>query len=222
MHTTPDTDINTIETSELLAVRHQIELERLRLELTMIRVQTKALETLERLMDDPEPTGNEKQDRFEATKRNRQRLAANQVLIHCRTAEREKRLAKTNRQQKGLEPNRASDGQQAPENEMPTPPSPLEGRPEPSENQSSPSLGAMVGAEGAGHADNGSPVEPHPPSPLAGEGGDRSQIDRRMRGRSEPSDRSDNTYPKPKPKRSRYKVRKPKHPRRSRKRKRGR
>ncbi|MFG0291852.1 MAG: hypothetical protein ACF8MJ_01720 [Phycisphaerales bacterium JB050] len=96
MHTTPDTDINTIETSELLAVRHQIELERLRLELTMIRVQTKALETLERLMDDPEPTGNEKQDRFEATKRNRQRLAANQVLIHCRTAEREKRLAMSN------------------------------------------------------------------------------------------------------------------------------
>ncbi|MFI4854223.1 MAG: hypothetical protein ACIAQF_04485, partial [Phycisphaerales bacterium JB065] len=60
MHTTPD----TIEISELTAVRTQIELERLRLELTMIRVQTKALETLERLMDDPEPTGNEKQDRF--------------------------------------------------------------------------------------------------------------------------------------------------------------
>ncbi|MFI4853817.1 MAG: hypothetical protein ACIAQF_02425, partial [Phycisphaerales bacterium JB065] len=95
MHTTPDTATATatMETSELLAVRTQIELERLRLELTMIRVQTKALETLERLMDDPEPTGNEKQDRFEATKRNRQRLAANQVLIHCRTAEREKRLA---------------------------------------------------------------------------------------------------------------------------------
>ncbi|MFI4854085.1 MAG: hypothetical protein ACIAQF_03770 [Phycisphaerales bacterium JB065] len=176
MHTTPE----TIETSELLAVRHQIELERLRLELTMIRVQTKALETLERLMDDPEPTGNQKQDRFEATKRNRQRLAANQVLIHCRTAEREKRLAKTNRQQKRLEPNRASDGSQAPEKDMPTPPSPLRGR-------------RWSCADSAQD---------------------------RMRGRSEPSDRSDNTYPKPSPKRSRYKFRKPKHPRRSRKRKR--
>ncbi|MFI4855979.1 MAG: hypothetical protein ACIAQF_13490 [Phycisphaerales bacterium JB065] len=231
MHTTPDTATATMETSELTAIRTQIELERLRLELTMIRVQTKALETLERLMDDPEPTGNEKQDRFEATKRNRQRLAANQTLIHCRTAEREKRLAKDKHQR--LEPNRASDGQQASEKNMPDPPSPLRGRrwscadsaqdrmrgrPEPSDHLSPPSLGAMVGAEGAGHADNGSPVKPLPPSPLEGEGDDRSQIDRRMRGRSESSDRSNNT----KPKRSRYKVRKPKHPRRSRKRKRGR
>ncbi len=43
----------------------------------------------------------------------------------------------------------------------------------------------MVGAEGAGHADNSSPAEPPAPSPLEGEGGRDSG---RMRGRSEPSD----------------------------------
>ncbi|MFG0293403.1 MAG: hypothetical protein ACF8MJ_09660 [Phycisphaerales bacterium JB050] len=195
MHTRPDTDINTIETTELLAIRTQIELERLRLELTMIRVQTKALETLERLMDDPEPTGNEKQDRFEATKRNRQRLAANQVLIHCRTAEREKRLAKSNAKGAPPSPLAGEGGDRSQIDRR------MRGRPEPSENEGSPSLGAMAQAknktEGAGHADNGSARTPsHGLPPI--------------------SDRTQTLPPKP------QKFIKPKHPRRSRKRKRGR
>ncbi|MFI4854503.1 MAG: hypothetical protein ACIAQF_05940, partial [Phycisphaerales bacterium JB065] len=180
------------------AVRTQIELERLRLELTMIRVQTKALETLERLMDDPEPTGNEKQDRFEATKRNRQRLAANQVLIHCRTAAREKRLAQAKQR---LEPNRASDGSQTSEKEMPDPPSPLEGRPEPSDHPDS--SGATGGSPASAGPDQPEPRPDHStPTPP----------------QHWPTSAQWHTITKPK--RSRYKVRKPKHPRRSRKRKR--
>ncbi|MFU8829212.1 MAG: hypothetical protein ACNA8P_07225 [Phycisphaerales bacterium] len=70
-----------------------------RAEITMLRVQTKALETLERLMDDPEPTGDEKKDAERSRERNRQRLAANQALIHCRTMAREERLARTTRKQ---------------------------------------------------------------------------------------------------------------------------
>ncbi len=192
MHTTTNPNGNP----ELLAIREQLKLHRLYLKLTMIRVQTKALQTLERLMDDPEPTGNEKADKAKATERNRQRLAANQTLIHCRTAEREQRLSKVggmamqrmamqdaespqnpediamppdNNGHQRLEPNRASDGWQASMKNMLTESfSPrgrrwscadsaqdrMRGRPESSDDQSTPSKGAMVGAEGAGHADS--------------------------------------------------------------------
>ncbi len=59
------------------------------LQQTMIRVQIAALETLERCMTDPESTGNEKTDKAKSTERNRQRMAAAQALIHCRTMARE-------------------------------------------------------------------------------------------------------------------------------------
>ncbi|XOV74911.1 MAG: hypothetical protein ACFHWZ_15700 [Phycisphaerales bacterium] len=59
----------------------------------MERVQTKALETLEALMDGPEPTGDPKQDAFIARERNRRRMAATQALIHIRTVQREERNA---------------------------------------------------------------------------------------------------------------------------------
>jgi hypothetical protein len=58
---------------------------------TMIRIQIAALETLERCMADPEPSGNEKTDKAKSIERNRQRMAAAQALIHCRTMARELR-----------------------------------------------------------------------------------------------------------------------------------
>ena len=74
-------------------------------------------------------TGDTKLDAFYAKERNRQRLAATQTLLHIRTVQREKRLRQTMRAKakakaERLEPNRASDGSQAPEKEMPSPPSP--------------------------------------------------------------------------------------------------
>jgi hypothetical protein len=54
----------------------------------MLRVETKALKTLEALMDDPEPTGDAKKDAIVARERNRKRLAATQALTHIRAAQR--------------------------------------------------------------------------------------------------------------------------------------
>ena len=59
----------------------------------MIRMQIEALETLQRCMQDPESTGDEKKDRAEALKLNRKRMAATQTLLHCRTMFREIREA---------------------------------------------------------------------------------------------------------------------------------
>ncbi|MFU8829329.1 MAG: hypothetical protein ACNA8P_07835, partial [Phycisphaerales bacterium] len=59
--------------------------------------QKKALEILMDLMDEPEPTGDAKKDAIEYRERNRRRLAANQALIHCRTAQREQRIARNQR-----------------------------------------------------------------------------------------------------------------------------
>jgi hypothetical protein len=172
MHTTT---IPT-EPDRLEALRQSIEAARLELELAMLRAQTRALETLERLMNDPEPTGNGKSDKARATERHRQRLAANQVLIHCRTAQRENRLSQATR---------------APASSLIRESDRMTRRPEPSDHPRAPFGGAMVGAEGAGHADNGTPNAPsHGLRP---------------------------TMPRP---RSRYKVRKPKHPRQCRRRKR--
>jgi hypothetical protein len=44
-------------------------------------------------MADPEPSGNEKTDKLKSIERNRQRMAAAQALIHCRTMARELREA---------------------------------------------------------------------------------------------------------------------------------
>ena len=85
MHTTPTTDATDI----LTQLRHAEAEARL----VMQRVQTKALETLQALMDEPEPTGDPKQDAFIARERNRRRLAATQALTHIRAVEREQRIA---------------------------------------------------------------------------------------------------------------------------------
>ncbi len=85
MHTTPTTDA-----TDILTQLRQAEAES---RLVMQRVQTKALETLQALMDEPEPTGDPKQDAFIARERNRRRLAATQALTHIRAVEREQRIA---------------------------------------------------------------------------------------------------------------------------------
>ncbi|MCR9217409.1 MAG: hypothetical protein NXI14_09435 [bacterium] len=92
--------------------------------------------------------------------------------------------------------------------------------------------GAMVGAEGPGHADTGSTVATPAPSPQRGRRwscADSAQD--RMRGRSEASDHTESRdhaqtslstppeYPPPR-KRSRYKTRKPKRPKQPARRKR--
>ncbi|MFI4855312.1 MAG: hypothetical protein ACIAQF_10100 [Phycisphaerales bacterium JB065] len=142
MHTTPDTTELTLRDFQQV----------------MIRVQIKALETLERLMDDQELTGNEKVDKAKATERNRQRLSATQTLVHCRAVQRELRerreLAHRIRQDERLAAKKA-----------------------PHELASLRRLHKL-------HPDEYDNPDTTPPSPLAGEGGDRSQIDRRMRGRS--------------------------------------
>ena len=150
---------NTQSAEEVLAQLKTIyRIKRLESEVTMVAAQTKALETLMACMTPIKSTGDSKLDNFYARERNRQRLAAIQTLLHIRTVQREKRLrramrAKAKAKAERSEPNRASDGSQAPKQKMPTPPAPPKG--------------AMVGAEGEGHADNGSTA----PSPLAGEGG---------------------------------------------------
>ena len=93
----PDTPKPSETTPRLNPFEEAYRAEKQRAEITMLRVQTKALETLERLMDDPEPTGDEKKDAAQSRERNRQRLAANQTLMHCRTMAREERLARTTR-----------------------------------------------------------------------------------------------------------------------------
>jgi hypothetical protein len=205
--TTSATNSATTQTPEeaLAHIKAVYRVKRLESELTMITAQTKAMEALIYCMTPLQSTGDTKLDAFYARERNRQRLAATQTLLHIRTVQREKRLRRTMRAKakakaERLEPNRASDGSQAPKQNMPTPPAPTKD--------------ATVRAEGAGHADNGST----PPSPLRGRRwscADSAQD--RMRGRPEPSDRPE--YPPPR-KRTRYKTRKPKHPKHPRRRKR--
>jgi hypothetical protein len=86
MHTTPT---DTVPTQTILTQLREVEAES---KLVMQRVQTKALETLEALMDEPEPTGDAKQDAFIARERNRRRLAATQALTHIRSVQREQRI----------------------------------------------------------------------------------------------------------------------------------
>ncbi|MFB3431559.1 MAG: hypothetical protein ABL309_11610 [Phycisphaerales bacterium] len=88
MHTTPTTD--AVTTTDILTHLRQAEAEA---RLVMQRVQTKALQTLKALMNEPEPTGDAKQDAFIARERNRRRLAATQALTHIRAVEREQRIA---------------------------------------------------------------------------------------------------------------------------------
>ena len=81
MHTTPNpTDLDT-----------QLREAKAELELIALRVQAKALKTLETLMDEPEQTGDAKQDAVVARERNRRRLAATQALTHTRVLERQQR-----------------------------------------------------------------------------------------------------------------------------------
>jgi hypothetical protein len=81
MHTTPNrTHLDT-----------QLRAAKAELELVALRVQAKALKTLEALMDEPEPTGDAKQDAVIARERNRRRLAATQALTHTRALERQQR-----------------------------------------------------------------------------------------------------------------------------------
>ncbi len=84
MHTTPTTNA-----TDLLTQLRQAEAES---RLVMQRVQTRALETLEALMDEPESSGDPKQDAIIARERNRRRLAATQALTHLRAVEREQRI----------------------------------------------------------------------------------------------------------------------------------
>jgi len=87
MHTTLTTD--AVTTTDILTQLRQAEAEA---RLVMQRVQTRALETLEALMDEPEPSGDPKQDAIIARERNRRRLAATQALTHIRAVEREQRI----------------------------------------------------------------------------------------------------------------------------------
>ncbi|MFI4855054.1 MAG: hypothetical protein ACIAQF_08780, partial [Phycisphaerales bacterium JB065] len=185
MHTTPDTEINTDTTQLTLRDLQQV----------MIRVQIKALETLERLMDDQELTCNEKVDKAKAIERNRQRLSATQTLVHCRAVQRELRerreLAHRIKQDERLAAKKAP-------HELASLRRLHKLHPDEYDNPDRSFGGAMAHAEnkteGAGHADNSSPVKPLPPSPLRGRRwscADSAQD--RMRGRSEPSDHPDNT-----------------------------
>ncbi len=87
MHTTPT---DTAPTKDILTQLREAQVEA---RLVMERVQTKALQTLEALMDEPEPTGDPKQDAFIARERNRRRMAATQALTHIRSVQREERNA---------------------------------------------------------------------------------------------------------------------------------
>ncbi len=94
MHTTPNTDAPN---QALLTQLREAQAES---RLVMERVQTKALETLESLMDEPEPTGDPKRDAFIARERNRRRMAATQALTHIRSVQREERNAAKAEKQK--------------------------------------------------------------------------------------------------------------------------
>ena len=155
---------NTQTAEEVLAQLKTIyRIKRLESEVTMVAAQTKALETLMACMTPIKSIGDSKLDNFYARERNRQRLAAIQTLLHIRTVQREKRLRRAMRAKAKAKAERVAKGT---------------------------TKGAMVGAEGAGHADNGPPV----PSPLAREGGRERD---RMKGRPEPSDRLNTDAPPP-------------------------
>ncbi|MFU8830063.1 MAG: hypothetical protein ACNA8P_11620, partial [Phycisphaerales bacterium] len=81
-HAAPNPDLNT-----------QFREAQAESRLVMLRVETKALKTLESLMDDPEPTGDAKKDAIVARERNRKRLAATQALTHIRAAQRKQHTA---------------------------------------------------------------------------------------------------------------------------------
>jgi len=86
MHTTPTPTVtNTAPNADLVAQFREAQAES---RLVMLRVETKALKTLEALMDDPDPTGDAKKDAIVARERNRKRLAATQALTHIRAAQR--------------------------------------------------------------------------------------------------------------------------------------
>jgi len=150
------TTFNPQTAEEALAhIKAIYRIKRLKSEVTMVAAQTTALEALAYCMKPVQTTGDPKLDAFYARERNRQRLAAIQTLLHIRTVQREKRLRQTTRAKQKAN----------------------------AKSTKGTTKGAMVGAEGEGHADSSSTV----PSPLAGEGGRASG---RMRGRSETSDHS--------------------------------
>ena len=162
MHTTPDTEINTDTTQ--LTLRD--------LQAVMIRVQIKALETLERLMDDQKLTGDEKVDKAKAIERNRQRLSATQTLVHCRAVQRELR------ERRELAHRIRQDERQA-------------AKKAPHELASLRRLHKL-------HPDEYDDPDTTPPSPLGGAWEKVACADSaqdRMRGQPEPSDRSDHTTP---------------------------
>ncbi len=99
MHTTPT---DTAPNKDILTQLREAKAEA---RFVMERVQTKALETLEALMGEPEPTGDPKQDAFIARERNRRRMAATQALTHIRSVQREERNAAKARA-KAAKPNR--------------------------------------------------------------------------------------------------------------------
>ncbi|MFI4853974.1 MAG: hypothetical protein ACIAQF_03215 [Phycisphaerales bacterium JB065] len=155
MHTTP----NTLKPSEpTLRDLQQV----------MIRVQIKALETLERLMDDQELTGNEKVDKAKAIERNRQRMSATQTLVHCRAMQRE--LRERREQSHRIRQDERQAAKKAPH-----------------ELASLRRLHKL-------HPDEYDNPDTTPPSPLRGRRWScAASAQDRMRGRSEPSDRSDTT-----------------------------
>jgi hypothetical protein len=189
---------NTQTPEEALAhIKAVYRVKRLESELTMITAQTKALEALIYCMTPIQSTGDAKIDAHYAKERNRQRLAATQTLLHIRTVQREKRLrrtlrAKANAKAERSEPNRASDGSQATNQEMPGPPSPLRGRRWSCADSAQDRMRGRSEPSDESFRTFGANPSPQP-SASRGEGA------------------------KP---RSRYKTRKPKHPNRSRKRKR--
>jgi len=139
---------------------------------TMIRVQIAALETLERCMTDPESTGNEKTDKAKSTERNRQRMAAAQALIHCRTMFRELRERREQSHRIRQDERQASKKaiyERAHLRRL--------HRQYPGEYDDPDAPSTSRAPEGSGFL---------PPSPLEGEGGRRSQSVGRMRGSSEP------------------------------------
>jgi hypothetical protein len=196
------TSSNPQTAEEALAhIKAVYRVKRLESELTMITAQTKALEALIYCMTPIQNTGDSKLDAFYAKERNRQRLAATQTLLHIRTVQREKRLRQTMRAKakakaERLEPNRASDGSQASEKEMPSPPSPLRGRRWSCADSAQDRMRGR--SEPSDESIRTCSANPSPqPSP------------------AQSMDRGEGAKP-----RSRYKTRKPKHPKRPRKRKR--
>jgi hypothetical protein len=108
MHTTPN---DTVPNQALLTQLCEAEAES---RLVMERVQTKALRTLEALMDEPEPTGDPKQDAFIARERNRRRMAATQALTHIRSVQREEHNAAKARAKAAKQKMKPADAQMVP------------------------------------------------------------------------------------------------------------